>query len=57
MITFEDYCVGCPQGCINCGRKSVRFIWCDVCGQETDNEDEICDDCRRKEEEEEEYEE
>lgn len=54
MITYEDCCVGCPMGCINCGRKHMKFIWCDRCGQDTDNEDEICDDCKRKEEEEEE---
>lgn len=54
MITYENRCVGCPQGCINCGAKNAMFRWCDRCGQLTENNDEICDDCRRKEEEEDE---
>lgn len=52
MRTVEDYCVGCPQGCIGCGRKHVTVYWCDVCGQMTDNESEICDECKAREEEE-----
>ena len=34
MITYEDQCVGCPQGCINCGRKHSLVLICDDCGDE-----------------------
>lgn len=28
-VGIEDYCVGCPQGCIHCGRKNVVVVRCD----------------------------
>ncbi len=32
MIKTENYCVGCPQGCIHCGRdRDVRVYACDDC--------------------------
>lgn len=33
--SIENFCVGCPQGCINCGRKKdVLVITCDWCGDD-----------------------
>ena len=29
MRRVDNYCVGCPQGCINCGRKHVSHYVCD----------------------------
>ena len=31
-IVFENQCVGCPQGCIDCGRRRVPVMICDDCG-------------------------
>lgn len=31
MEKIENHCVGCPQGCINCGRKHVSVTVCDHC--------------------------
>lgn len=31
MLKFENDCVGCPQGCISCGRKHVPYYYCDRC--------------------------
>ena len=36
MIRFENQCVDCPQGCINCGRKHTLVLTCDDCGDDTD---------------------
>lgn len=36
MIKIEDDCVGCPQGCINCGRRHTPHYYCDNCGDECD---------------------
>lgn len=34
-------CVGCPQGCIHCGRDINYYIYeCDVCGEQM-YEDEV----------------
>lgn len=44
MIQFEDECVGCPQGCISCGRKHVPHFYCDNCGEEIDLDDLYKDD-------------
>lgn len=38
MIIYEDDCVGCPQGCIDCGRKRVPHLYCDKCDEEFDDE-------------------
>lgn len=51
-IEYEDGCVGCPQGCIHCGREHMKiphFI-CDKCDFEVDDlyetdEGQICIDC------------
>lgn len=51
MRYIENDCVGCPQGCINCGRnKNYEVIECDRCGnsEETMYEyetQELCEDC------------
>ena len=30
--TIENDCVGCPQGCVNCGRaKDYTLVTCDFC--------------------------
>lgn len=34
MIEYRNECVGCPQGCINCGKKKVKVFVCDDCGDE-----------------------
>ena len=52
MIRYENDCVGCPQGCINCGRKHTPYFSCDICKDDFEPEelydvdDEmICADC------------
>ncbi len=55
MRRYENDCVGCPQGCINCGRKSVLHLYCDRCEEEVetlytiDGNEELCEDCLKKE--------
>lgn len=58
---YENFCVQCPQGCINCGRKQDLLVTeCGNCGRESttpeedgwDMENEVCDRCREEEEEE-----
>lgn len=29
MMQIENDCVGCPQGCIDCGRKRTPHYYCD----------------------------
>lgn len=50
----ENDCVGCPQGCINCGRKNDYYVFeCDRCGDQTtdsekfihDGDSDYCRDC------------
>lgn len=53
--TWENDCVGCPQGCINCGRKNdYKQYYCDGCGDPIDADKprlyihgkyELCKDC------------
>lgn len=33
-VFYEDNCVGCPQGCISCGRKHQLVFECDGCGEQ-----------------------
>lgn len=33
---IEDNCVGCPMGCINCGRRHQHVYYCDHCEDYTD---------------------
>ena len=62
MIRYENECVGCPMGCINCGRKHVPHIYCDKCGEEIDYDSDrwdadedyhVCKYCEPDEDEEE----
>jgi len=35
MVSKQNFCNHCPQGCISCGlNKTVRVIECDTCGTE-----------------------
>lgn len=50
MIITVNECVGCPQGCINCGRKHVEVRVCDWCGVVDElfynvDEEDVCEDC------------
>ena len=29
MLKYENECVHCPQGCVDCGRKRVPRYYCD----------------------------
>lgn len=44
-----DDCVGCPDGCRNCGRKHLLVLRCDRCQEEKPkysvNNGEYCEDC------------
>lgn len=53
----QNDCVGCPQGCINCGRNRDYIVWeCDECSctttEETDFEHigykDYCRECYEK---------
>lgn len=53
-VEIENDCVGCPQGCINCGRRYARYAYfaCDRCKNEVeelyyekDTGDQLCIDC------------
>lgn len=53
MERIENDCVGCDY-CINCGRKSVRYLYCDQCGCNEQNlyrfnDKDYCYDCLIKE--------
>lgn len=63
MVRYENDCVGCPQGCIHCGRKHMPHCYCDECGCEIDYRSErwdadsdyhVCEECEPDEEEEDE---
>ena len=47
-----DECVGCPDGCRNCGRKHLLVLRCDGCQEEKPkysvNNGEYCEDCLTK---------
>lgn len=62
MRTWENDCVGCPQGCVPwCSKKSdYQVIWCDKCGEQVELKDvieiddkEYCPDCYKEMEDEE----
>jgi hypothetical protein len=47
-IMYENHCVGCPQGCINCGRKHAEVYKCDSCGSYAEYRfegEDLCEDC------------
>ncbi len=42
MIYKENSCVGCPQGCISCGRNRDYWVFqCDICGEVFYEENEV----------------
>lgn len=50
MIKYENECVGCPQGCIHCGRDKTQHLYCDKCGADCEelyvfDGEELCEDC------------
>lgn len=50
---IEDNCVGCPMGCINCGRRHQHVYYCDHCEDYTDElyeyeGQELCWDCYKE---------
>lgn len=50
MIKYENECVGCPQGCIHCGRDNTKHLYCDRCGDDVEElylygYDELCEEC------------
>lgn len=52
MTKIVNECVGCPQGCVNCGRKRVVRTYCDMCDEEIIGKiyeagiyDELCESC------------
>lgn len=58
MVHYENDCVGCPQGCVNCGRKQSYPVWeCDKCGKTSYTGEDIykklgehyCEECYYKE--------
>lgn len=54
MRIIEDNCVGCPQGCIRCGRSHQEVIKCDSVNCEeyatyTTEDGDYCDDCLQTE--------
>lgn len=45
---IENNCVGCPQGCIHCGRKEEEVIICDICEDFAEfryEDTDYCEDC------------
>lgn len=57
MRTWENDCVGCPQGCVAyCNRKQYYVvIWCDKCGEQVEPDDVVeigrkdyCPDCYKE---------
>ena len=50
MIKYENECVGCPQGCIHCGRDKTQHLYCDRCGEDSEelfifDGEELCEEC------------
>ena len=50
MIKFENECVGCPQGCVHCGRDKTQHLYCDRCGADCEelyvfDGEELCEEC------------
>lgn len=52
-IKKRNDCVGCPQGCIHCGRGNYYTVECDKCGEEGNDKEiyfeyggsHFCKDC------------
>lgn len=55
-INRQNYCVGCPQGCVHCGREKdviTNTLLCDKCGDVSTklyvfNDKEYCNYCLLK---------
>lgn len=51
MVEVRNDCVGCPQGCINCGRKyDYKVLVCDNCNSEEEElydyeGEQLCAEC------------
>ena len=50
MIKYENECVGCPQGCVHCGRDKTQHLYCDRCGEDSEelyvfDGEELCEEC------------
>lgn len=49
MIKYEDKCVMCGMGCIDCGRRNQAVRVCDNCGSQEQlyriDGDELCVEC------------
>ena len=49
-VKYENDCVGCDIPCVNCGRKRVKHLYCDRCGDDVEElylywHDELCKEC------------
>lgn len=54
MKIIEDNCVGCPQGCVRCGRDHQEVVKCDSVNCKeyatyTTKYGDYCDDCLQTE--------
>lgn len=50
MLKYENDCVDCPQGCIQCGRNHTPHLYCDECGEDAEvlydyDGEELCQEC------------
>ena len=50
MIKYENECVGCPQGCVHCGRDKTQHLYCDRCCEDSEelyvfDGEELCEEC------------
>ena len=53
MIKYENECVDCTNlglPCIDCGRKNVKHLYCDKCGDDVEelylyDSDGLCEEC------------
>ena len=53
MIKYENECVDCDLPCIDCGRKNVKHLYCDKCGDDVETlynflGEELCEECLLK---------
>ena len=53
MVKYENECVGCGLPCIDCGRKNIKHLYCDKCGDDVETlynflGEELCEDCLLK---------
>lgn len=42
-MKIEDDCVGCAIGCISCGRRESPHYYCDECGDEVEEINDLFD--------------